>query len=398
VKRKFIYVFFVAICLCFSSRAENKDSTFVPKPTSFFEINTAFGEVFNTNPFVKDIPNYQAFSLRYARASNGSSWEDFAYHMPYFGIGFYKPFFTDNPGLGNPFSIYLFRGSTLKQFTDKLGLALEVGLGLSMNWKFFDPIDNPENLVVGTPNNVHVGLKLYFDYALSKHFDLKFGADLNHFSNGASRRPNAGVNMGALSVSLAYNFNPPDKGYLLRNPSLLPPEVPRRVDHNIQFIISNRQTDFDTVGTNLPSNFVDANFMVLGLAYSPMIVRNYRNKWGPSVRLIYDESSNATALRVQSPETGQWHDQVKPAPFADRLSLGFGLSGEITMPVASVFATVGYNVYHRHHNDKALYQVIGVKAYLKDNFFATFGISATQFTVAQFLYWSFGYTIPAKIK
>ena len=345
-----------------------------------------------------DIPGYQAFSLRFARASNGSRWEDFAYNMPFFGVGFYKPFFANNPGLGNPFSIYMFRGSTLRQFTNNLGLVFEVGLGLSMNWNPYDPFDNPDNRAIGSRNNVHFGMRFYFEYSLSRNFDLKFGVDLNHFSNGAARRPNGGVNMGALSFSLAYNFNSPNKGALLRSPPLFePPYVPLRIDHSVQFIASNRQSRFSMYGTGLLTDFVDHSFTVLGVAYSPMIVRGFRYKWGPSVRLIYDESSRARAWREEHPIDGQLYYRVEIDPrFRNRLSLGLGLSGEISMPIASFFAKVGYNVYHRHHVDSRLYQVVGVKAYLQDNFFATFGISATEFSQAQFLYWSFGYTISAE--
>jgi hypothetical protein len=385
------FVIFITICLCFTGYSKNTDTT---KRASFIEANTAFGQVFNTNTFVKAVPHYHAFSLRYARASNGTSWEDFVYNMPFFGIGFYKPYFTNNPGLGDPFSIYMFRGSTLKQFTNRLGLIFEMNLGLSMNWKPYDPFDNPENFAVSTPSNVHVGMKFYFEYFLSRNLELKFGANLNHFSNGSSRKPNKGINMGALSVSLAYNFNPPDKGSLLRNPPLLEPpsDIPFHIDHDVKFIISTRQTEFSTDGTNLPSPYVDASFMVLGLAYNPMFVTGYRYKWGPCIRVLYDESSNVRAWRELNPADGLWYDRVRISELSDRLSLGLGFSGEISMPIASVFATLGYSVYHKHHHDKAFYQVIGIKAYLQDNLFATFGISATQFTVAQFLYWSVGYT------
>ncbi|MCL2414447.1 MAG: acyloxyacyl hydrolase [Bacteroidales bacterium] len=347
---------------------------------------------------MSNIPHYQAFSIRYARASNGSRWEDFAYNMPFFGVGFYRPFFANNPGLGEPFSIYMFRGSTLRQFTNNLGLVFEVGLGLSMNWSPYDPFDNPENRAIGSRNNVHAGMRLYLEYFASRNFELKFGIDLNHFSNGASRRPNGGVNMGALSLSLVYNFNPPDKGALLRNPPLFePPYVPLRIDHSVQLIISSRQSRFSTDGTGLLSDLVDHSFTVLGLAYSPMIVRGFRYKWGPSVRLIYDESSRARAWREKHPVDGQLYYRVEIDPrFRNRLSLGLGLAGEISMPIASFFAKLGYNVYHRHLVDSRFYQVVGVKAYLQDNFFATFGISATEFSQAQYLYWSFGYTFSSE--
>jgi len=310
------------------------------------------------------------------------------YHLPYWGIGLYKPFFASNPGLGNPFSIYLFRGNTLAQFTDNLGLVLELDLGVSMNWKYYDPVHRPENRAIGSPNNVHIGSRLYLEYALFKNLDLKLGADLTHFSNGNARMPNLGINMGALSFSAAYKFNPLNKGFLLRNMHFNPPVIPRHVEHDAQFVFSSRQTKFDTKNTNLPSPYVDKDFMVLGVIYSPMMAKGCKYKWGPSIQFIYDESSNAKAWR----DSNQLYDCVVLAKFPDRLSLGLALRGEISMPIVSVFAMVGYNVYHKHHFDRPLFQTAGVKIYLKDNFFASFSISAMEFKVAQYLYWSFGYT------
>ena len=388
---KNLFVFFAGICMCFGGYAAQQDSVFTtPKQASFIDAYSALGTVFNTNDFVKDIPQYQAFSLRYARASNGSSWEDITYNMPYWGMGLYVPFFTKNPGFGKPFSFYLFRGSTLTQFTDKFGLVFEVNLGLSLKWNAFDPVDNPENIAIGSPHNIHVGLRTYLEYFLSDHFDMKLGIDLNHFSNGSARKPNRGVNMGGVSLSLAYHFNPPDKGSLLRNSSLQPLEIPFHIQHDVHFIFSNRQTDFPTEGTNLPSEFVDKDFMVLGLVYSPMIVKNYKYKWGPSLLVNYDESSKARAWREDTEPTTP--TQIELASFPNRLSLGVGLRGEISMPFASVFAIARYNIYHPHHFDRRFSQIIGVKAYLKDNFFGTFGVSAMDFSVAQYLFWSFGYT------
>jgi hypothetical protein len=81
------------------------------------------------------------------------------------------------------------------------------------------------------------------------------------------------------------------------------------------------------------------------------------------------------------------------APLADRLSLGASLRGEMVMPGYSIFANLGWNLIHGNKKDQRLYQVIGIKLYLQDNFFGTFGIRATHFTKAQYLYWSLGYTI-----
>lgn len=386
-KLGFCILFFLETNSYCKANSKSQDTLSLAKKAMFLELNSGQGTVFKTNDFVQNTVRYQSLSLRCAFASNGNSWEDIAYNMPYLGIGFYKPFFTNNPGLGSPFSLYLFRGSTLAQFTENLGWILELNIGLSTNWKTYDPIENPNNIAIGSTSNAHVGLRTYLEYFLFENLDLKLGFELSHFSNGSARMPNKGVNMGGVSLSLAYHLHSPQKGVLLNSPLLKPPVISKRIDHDLQFVFSSRQTKFK----NLTPDYVDRSFPVFGLVYSRLFVKGYKYKWGPSIQLIYDESSNAKAWRDSSVVGLQAYTET--AKIQDRFSLGIGLRGEIVMPGMSVFATLGYNVYHKHHYDKRLFQTIGIKYYLKDNLFVTFGISANQFSVAQFLHWSVGYTI-----
>ena len=382
---KKVFLFLILTILCLNVHANSL------RPPFFIDVNTEYGRVLNTHRFISDIPSYRAVSLRVARAASGRSWQDFAFNMPFFGIGFYVPYFENNPGLGRPFSLYFFRGSTIRQFTNNFGLTWELNTGLSMNWNRYDPYDNPQNTVIASSNNVHIGLGFFLEYNLMRHVDLKFGVKFNHFSNGAVRMPNGGINTVALSFSTAYNINPSNRGHLLRNPPVAVPKMPRRIDHEMSFILSTRQIDrFENI---FPSRFVHHNFMVAGVSYSPKFVLNYRYRVGPFVRVIYDESSRASAFREQN-SAGQRFYRVQRADFPDRLSLGLGVSVEKSLPVVSFFGKLGYSVYHRHHSDLAFFQTIGAKVNITDNIFGTFGVSSTRFRIAQFLYWSVGYRIP----
>ena len=384
---KKLLLFFALTVFCFKIHANSL------RPSFFIDVNTEYGTVLNTDRFISDIQSYRAASIRFARAASGRSWQDFAFNMPFFGIGLYVPYFENNPGLGRPFSLYFFRGSTIRQFTNNFGLTWELNTGLSMNWNRHDPVDNPQNITIGSSNNVHIGLGFFFEYSLTRHFDLKLGAKFNHFSNGGVRMPNGGINTVALSLSAAYNINPPNRGFLLRHPPMTIPPIRQRIDHEMSLIVSSRQSEFLRIG----SRFVDHNFLVLGLVYSPKFVINYRFKVGPFARVIYDASSQATARREQD-ISGQWVDRVHLAPMSDRLSLGIGISAEKTLPVVSVFGKLGYSVYHRHHSDLAFFQTIGAKVNITDNLFGTFGVSSTRFRIAQFLYWSVGYRIPTRAR
>ncbi len=364
----------------------------------FLALNTMTGIVLPTNDYIKAgncIPMYSSFSLKYGINAKGDTWQDAAYGMPYYGVGIYSAFFYDKGALGNPISVYLFQGGTLSEFGRKWWLKYEFNLGMSFNWKPFDPFDNPDNIALGSSVNAHIGANLYLKKELSPVWDLNFGLALTHFSNGAMQLPNKGLNLFAPFVEVAYNFNR-ETEKKVKDPALTPPPFEARMDYDIIFTSSSRQIRVDTAGTGLPSRLIDKNFKVFGLSYATLFVRNYKYKWGPSVELAYDESSGVKVWRQQHPEDGQFYDRVKLGDFHERFSLGISLKGELTFPYVSFFANMGYNILHGNDYDYRLYQIIGAKAYVKDNLFGTFGIRANRFSKAQYLFWSIGYTINGK--
>ena len=377
----------------------SEDSVEVRKKSPrFVSFNAAGGRVFPTNEFVsgeKKIPYYSAFALKYGVAAAGDDWEDIVYGMPYFGLGIYSATFFRKHDLGVPFSLYVFQGATFKRFSPKLALNYEWNLGMSFNWKPYDPFDNPENIALGSSTNVHLTLSAYLNWEISRKWDIHFGVGVTHFSNGASKLPNKGLNMLAPFVEVAYNFNREPADPTLRSKIVIP-KVEPHIDYDLLFVASSRQARFDTLGTNLASKYVDKNFKVFSLSYATLFVSNHKYKWGPSVEIVYDESSGARAWREQHPVDGNYYDRIKLGRPHDRFSVGLSARGEMVLPHLSLFGQIGYNLLHGNKDDYRLYQILGAKIYLKDNIFAAFGIRAARFGKAQYLYWSIGYTIEGR--
>ncbi len=367
------------------------------RPPQFIGLNGAGGIVIPTNKYIKagnSVPAYSSFSLKYGIYSEGDSWEDIAYGMPYYGVGVYTAKYFNKSALGTPISLYLFHGGDLKTFSPRLSLKYELNLGMSFNWKPYDAFDNPDNIALGSSSNIHVGASAYLKNRLSEHWDLHLGLGLTHFSNGAQRLPNKGINLFAPFVELVYNFNYDPIDITGRN--LTPPPLDKRIDYDILFTSSSRQIRVDTLGTGLPYREIDKNFKVFGLSYATMFVNSYKYKWGPSVEIVYDESSDVKVWRQIHPEDGQYYERVKLGPVYKRFSIGLSLKGEMTFQRLSFFANFGYNLLHGNTYDFRFYQIIGAKAYLKDNIFGTFGIRASRFSKAQYLFWSIGYTIKGR--
>ncbi len=364
------------------------------KPT-FIAVNANIGSLLKTNDFLKaaEIPFSSSLALKFGLNTKGDNWKDFAYGMPYYGIGLYTSRFKDNDGLGKPVSLYLFQGATISELSPRLKLNYEWNLGISTNWEPYDRFDNPTMDAIGSNVNVHVALNLMLRYSVNDYLDLNLGGAFTHFSNGSYQQPNAGVNQFSGFLEMVYKFNPvksPLKS--IENHEAFTPHY----DHDILLNISSRQVEADTSKTNLPSEYTKHRFKIFNLSYGFLKVPNYRYKYGVGLDLLYDESSGAKMWRQIHPEDGEVYERIKLAPVTDRLSLGASLRGEMVMPGYSIFANLGWNLIHGNKKDQRLYQVIGIKLYLRDNFFGTFGIRATHFTKAQYLYWSLGYTINGK--
>jgi len=388
-----LFLFVIKIALASNGTSQDSlDKKSARNP--FLSFNYQGGAVLPTNDFVtkqKNKPTYNSYSLKYGYSAAGDRWQDYAYGMPYGGVGFYfANFYNDNDALGNPFALYAFQGTTLNDYSKALKFKFEWQLGASFNWRPYDPFTNHENIALGSSSNVFISLNLYANYQFAPHWDFDFGVSMSHFSNGASRLPNKGINLFAPFFEFNYSFD--KKPVINGKHRFVPPTIEPRIDYDLLVNISSRQRRFDTTGTNLPSEYLDRNFGVYGISFAPMVVSSYKYKYGASLDFLYDESSRAKASRAVNPIDSKTYDRIELGPFWHRFSLGVSAKGELVLPNYSIFANLGYNIIHGNDKDKPLYQVAGVKVFLKDNLFGTFGIRASKFSKAQYLYWSLGYT------
>ncbi len=352
------------------------------------------GKVLPTNEFVsgENATDMRSAALKFGVSSVGNRWEDIAYGMPYYGLALEMTDFGRKDDLGRPVALYLLQGATIAKLSRSLDLKYEWNLGMSTGWKSYDPFDNPDNVAIGSGTNVHVGYNAYLNWRADKGTDIRFGVGLAHNSNGAAKLPNAGINSAMVFFEAAYNFNRKtvSREY---DPSLIPPPYDKHTSSEILFTISSRQTQIDTKGTNMPSKYLDKKFNVFGASYVFLVAPHYRYRYGAGVDLLYDESSGVTAKRELNPRDGKYYDRVYLGKTSERFSLGFSARGEVVLPGYSVFANLGYQAIEGNEKDSRFYQVMGVKIYLKENFFGTFGIRATRFSKASYLFWSLGYTI-----
>ena len=368
------------------------EETHKQKKPTFLSVKGERGFVFQTNEFVQgdNITNYSSFALKYGIMSRGDRWQDIAYGMPYYGIGLYTATFRREE-LGNPISLYLIQGARIAKLTKKITFHYEFNLGYSMNWNTYDLFDNPNNVAISSENNIHVGANLYFKILLNHRWDVNIGGSLTHFSNGAIKLPNRGMNLGSPYIEIVYKFNEPQEK--ITSDDLTPPQIKKRIDHDFLLTFSSRQIENNLRGTPLAPELIDYRFRVLGFCYAPMLVSKYSFRYGIGIDFVYDESNGATSIKVQHPVDDLYYERITLGEPKERFSVGLAPKGEIVMPYFSFIGSLGYNILQGNKKDSRFYQILGIKIRLNENIFGTFGIRSTHFSRAQFLFWNVGYTI-----
>ena len=108
----------------------------------------------------------------------------------------------------NPVLGYVFAASPYisKSFSRgaKHDLSFRLGAGLAYLTNPYNQETNHKNTIASSSLNATIQLRFEYDYALTPHLGLLAGVGLNHYSNGATTKPNFGVNLPSVVLGLNY--------------------------------------------------------------------------------------------------------------------------------------------------------------------------------------------------
>ena len=130
------------------------------------------------------------------------SYTKYSNYAPNFGIGLNYINSGNQTYIGNIGGIY---GFTKMLLTPKDStLKFKLGIGTAYVEKIYDPIKNNKNIAIGTHWNANVVLQIEKEIAIKKQHFLHLGFSITHFSNGAFKNPNLGLNF--VSFALGYSY------------------------------------------------------------------------------------------------------------------------------------------------------------------------------------------------
>ena len=384
--------------------AQGEDSVIVKKnkQRKSLAITYQAGKLLPSNEFVKGenaagkpIDYYQSLSMQFAIKTDGRELWQQLYNYPTWGFGLYTFDFFNTDELGSPGAFYGFFSAPFVRFK-KWSINYSIGSGISFNWKPFDREENPYNNAIGSPRNGFVDAGVYFNFQLSKHFDLSTGVTLNHSSNGAARVPNLGINMVGARLSLKYIFK--GRPEFIEREEI--PKYKKKWEFLMIFAYSHKQMAFDTVGADYISGFISQDYNIYNFSIGVNRQLNYKLKLGLGMDFSYDGAYNSfiTVENQQiEPQNGE----------GTKLVIGIYPSFEWVIHRFSVIMQPGWYIYRADpsipepteennvvepkRTSSNFYQRIGFKYHILKDMFIGFNVRAYEFDVADYFEWNIGY-------
>lgn len=251
--------------------------------------------------------------------------------------------------------------------TEKHSFSARVGSGLAFATKVFDPATNPKNNAMSAYVNVIVEMSLnYRLYHKNNEYGIGFG--LNHFSNGANKLPNLGLNYPTITLSYGNK-----RGVFVNKERSMYPsswQAPWEVGTN--FIFSSKEV-FPTGGKKYP---IFALNVFARKVFSP--------KCGVEFGL---DGIYKTALLDYLPEF-----EKKPI---DIFQGGFFTGYVLSFDRFSTILGMGVYFIDRYLPEDRIYHRIGMRYKFNNNLMAGVTLKS-NWGKADYVEWSVGYVFNSK--
>jgi hypothetical protein len=381
---------------------EHKEEKVFAKDTTkrhiFLGLRYGFGYIFPSDKFVEGdneehrvINKYQSFSAKILFQNSGnekSSWFQ-VYNHPYLGVGVNVAYFYDIKEMGVPIAIYGFINGPFYRW-NKLSFNYEINLGLMGNWRHFNPKNNPYNIAIGAIRTVYLDFGVGLAYRFLPRWEAEFYMGVSHFSNGAIKVPNMGLNTLSPHVEVRYSLHKEQKF----NEFKIPP---------FEKVISLEITAFggiknvvslDSVQVNTQPNYQGVYFPIAGMRTTLNWQISRKSKFGVGLAMTYDGSTDAKIVV----ENGNMF--LKNLPFSYEIRASIYPSYELVIgPFSLVFQPALY-LYQKKTRYKlpVFYQRIGFKYTLAHRVTFGFSLRAYRFQVSEFIEWNVGYQFNWKKK
>lgn len=310
-------------------------------------------------------------------------WEEI-YKYPTHGIGFYISDFNSD-AVGQPMALYYFMDFPLKRWNNGDLFNFEFGVGVSYNINSFDPIENPDNIAIGSPVNVYFNFNFEFTFPLNDRWALTPGLGVTHFSNSSTVQPNLGLNMIDLNMGVAYNFNPIKNFTKFQDPDYEPALKPEFVKEERDPIFRRWNWYIHGAGGVRQTGKTGDTFWGIGTADTEV---NYQfshvYRLGLGVDYLYDAGN----IQHFIDDDGLLDPSYDPDK--DNWYLGVHIGNELLIDRATILLHIGYYLRETIDISLPVYIRLGARYHIFDNIFLQASFKTHHIGQAQYIEWGLG--------
>lgn len=367
-------VIFFLVCISFLSLETKGQSQY----QKILEVSYEGGPLISNGKDWADelhhVIDYQGVDVRLGWRNFSKNHYSFLYRYPIFGIGYSAtlPYYSE---IGRPQAFYAFGEFpfTHKGLERNFNLSYYGQIGVGFNLNPYDPDINPGNQFIGSEMNAYIHLGFKANYKINSRFMAFSTIGLKHYSNGAAKRPNAGINLAPLSIGIRTNLGKtvPD----FQKEIEFPPLEKRWF---LNFAIYTGMKNYE-IG--------DPAYFRGGFGVNYLWEDDYRYRLGLGLDVFFAPGMES---RYPNQEFG----------FSDQVSLALVASWEWKLN-DRLYVPIGFGAYLKRNDLNGeftwFYERVGVRYRLNPNLFAGLQIKAHK-AKADFFEFTVGYTFPGKIR
>lgn len=331
-----------------------------------------------------EFADFEDFSFQVLKQTLGVKPIEQIFRYPRYGLGLYTGQFFREQYRSRPIGIYgVFQGPFVE--FNKISFNYSMLLGLTGNWNHYNPTKNNFNTTLANDFTSHVDFGLHLMYELSQQFEAGIGCSFAHFSNGAMKIPNFGINMFTPQFSVSYI---PENKKGKRIKSLIPKYL-KNTFLDMAFVGGEKNLPYPECDLDTAHNFFGFHYPQFAL--TAVLNRNisYVVTLGLGLHLGYDSSKN-TRYRIEN-------GRVAPdlSFLADNFNVGIIPSLELNYDRVAFVLQPCYSIFKHETSFKKpdFFGKFGLKFKMVEELYA--GIQLHTFKLhADFIEFSLGYRFP----
>jgi len=305
------------------------------------------------------------FELSYSANTKGNKFWHQLYNYPSYGYTLQYNNLGNSKILGSAYALYPYINISFIR-KKKYLLNSRFGAGFAYLTKKFDKNLNTKNVAISTNLNIciNIGIELYQN--LTQKVSLFQSLGITHYSNGAIRMPNTGINLPYVSLGVKY----------------LLPSITDTITHFHKPKDVNKKYFFSLMG----AAGIKELYPSYGKKY-PAFTLNANFNWQKSLKqilslncdLFYNLANYETLIR-KNIQTSK----------ISILRPGISISNEFVFDKTSFVFLIGRYLYAKDDTDGMIYNRLGFKRKINDKFFLNLTLKS-HFFVADYVEWGLGY-------